>query len=136
MHTLITLTDQAMTSFPNKAHATALSWPYYDSTIPDIENYPIAVIVLNQIAIHPCILTHAFLDNENNDKAFTNNTPVLSPCPICHCGTTIFRQQLDLKLQFSQSNVFVKNNQTFDAYNRGLPISIQSVMEEKFRKID
>ena len=121
MHTLITLTDQAMTSFPNKAHAIALSWPYYDTTITDIENYPIAVIVLQQIAKYPWILTHAFLDDENNDKAFTNNTPVLSPCPICHCGTAVFRQQLDLKLQSPQSDVFVKNNHTFDAFTKLIP---------------
>ena len=110
-----------MTSFPNKAHAIALSWPYYDNTITDIENYPIVVIVPNQIAINSWILTHAFLDDKNNGKAFTNNTPVLSPCPIYHCGTSVFRQQLDLKLQFPQSNVFVKNNQTFDAYNKLIP---------------
>ena len=120
MHTLIKLTDQAMHSIPNDAHATALGWPYYDNTIADIENHPIAVIVLKQIAIHPWILTHAFLDDETNDKAFTNNTPVLSPCPICHCGTNIFRQQLDLKLQFPQSNVFVKNS-SFDAFTKLIP---------------
>jgi len=121
MHTLITLIDPAMASFTNKDTATALSWEYYDHTLDGIENPPIAIIVLRQIIASPWILAHAFLDTANDEKAFMNRTPVMVPCPICHCGTPSFRSNLEPKLQYPQSDVFNKNNHTLDAYTKLLP---------------
>ena len=121
MHTLITLIDPAMASFTNKDSATALGWQYYDHTIDDIENPPIAIIVLRQIIANPWILTHAFLDPQDHERAFINRTPVMAPCPICHCGTPSFRSNLEQKLQSPNANVFYQNRHTHDAFTKLLP---------------